>query len=73
MATLWNVSDGGSAVFMQRFYRHLEDGRLSIAKALQQTQLDFIIGATGDAVTPAAVHFRHPYYWAGYSIFGNWR
>lgn len=73
IATLWKVSDGGSAVFMQRFYQHLEEGKPSIAKALLQTQTDFITGAATGGEADAAARFKHPYYWAGYSVFGNWR
>jgi CHAT domain-containing protein/tetratricopeptide (TPR) repeat protein len=43
LASLWKVSDPSTALFMQRFYTHLANGKTK-AQAIQQVQKDFITG-----------------------------
>lgn len=70
LGTLWAVNDSSSSLFMERFYRYkFSTGALTVSKAraIQQAQLDFL---RPDAAKPA---WRHPFYWAGYTLLGNWR
>jgi len=86
VASLWNVSDKGTAILMQRFYAHLKDG-LPKDEALRAAQIDLIRGpASGSRAgwgprrgvkvlsrsdgTPASL--SAPYYWAGFELLGDW-
>lgn len=88
LATLWPVPDRSTALFMQRFYRHLADGA-GRAEALRLTQIDFL-RSTGDALDSAydrgaatlkeaaasgiaANSLTHPRAWAGFQLIGQWR
>jgi CHAT domain-containing protein len=58
VASLWNVSDASTAVLMKRFYTYLRQGKTK-DEALRAAQLDLILS--------------HPYHWAGFSLYGDWR
>jgi CHAT domain-containing protein len=62
LATLWQVSDEGTAVFMETFYRQLSLGSLTKAGAVRQAQLAMVENPD----------YRHPYYWAPFVLVGNW-
>ncbi|MBX3170313.1 MAG: CHAT domain-containing protein [Candidatus Eremiobacteraeota bacterium] len=62
LASLWNVSDDGTERLMSAFYPKLARG-LSLSKALQQAQLEVL----------AQRQFQHPFYWAAFSLYGDWR
>jgi CHAT domain-containing protein len=49
VATLWNVADDSTGLFMSRFYTLLQDDGVTKAEALRQAQLYFIEGQTGGA------------------------
>jgi CHAT domain-containing protein len=86
IASLWQVSDGGTQVLMNAFYAGLERG-MTKAEALQQAQIALITGdftaVGGDRGTiqilstrtglPQQVSDRldHPYYWAPFILIGN--
>jgi CHAT domain-containing protein len=57
LATLWQVNDRSTAVFMNRFYRGLH--KLDRAEALAQTQRQMI---------RSAGVWRHPHYWASFIL-----
>lgn len=63
IASLWSVDDTATAGLIASFYDHLSDPALSKAQALQAAQKE-IIEAGG--VT------QHPYYWAAFTLIGNW-
>jgi CHAT domain-containing protein/Flp pilus assembly protein TadD len=64
LASLWNVSDASTTALMKRFYSYLRQGRTK-DEALRAAQLDLIrYGKEGLA---------HPYHWAGFSLYGDWR
>jgi CHAT domain-containing protein/tetratricopeptide (TPR) repeat protein len=63
LASLWSVEDRATAVLMGRLYRGLLRDGLSPAAALRQAQLAM-------ARDPKR---RSPYYWAGFSLQGEWR
>jgi CHAT domain-containing protein len=58
VATHWNVDSAASRMLMQFFYKALVSGQ-SVPQSLAIAQ------ASVRAVEP------HPYYWAGFSAFGN--
>ena len=63
LVTLWNVNDRGLAELMRRFYRGLLIEGLAPAAALRAAQ---------DAIRREP-RWRSPYYWAGYTLQGEWR
>jgi CHAT domain-containing protein len=64
LATLWKVDDQASAELMKRFYQGmLGPARLTPSAALRAAQ-------TGMARVP---RWRDPYYWAGYTLQGDWQ
>jgi CHAT domain-containing protein len=67
LASLWSVNDQSTALFMETFYRHwLQDGTSSRpigkAEALRRAQAD--LRNNND--------YGHPYYWAPFTLLGNW-
>jgi len=84
LASLWAISDAGTAPLMLSFYENLPRAK-SKALALQQTQKAAIAGqlrlengtVTGLAQTvplglPQTLNLRHPYYWSPFVLVGNW-
>jgi CHAT domain-containing protein/Tfp pilus assembly protein PilF len=86
IASLWQVSDGGTQVLMNAFYAGLERG-MTKAEALRQAQIALITGdftaVGGDRGTINIISTRtglsqdvsdrldHPYYWAPFILIGN--
>ncbi|MBD2551466.1 CHAT domain-containing protein [Microcystis elabens FACHB-917] len=67
LASLWSVNDPSTALFMDAFYRHwLQDGTnsrpIGKAEALRLAQADL----------RNSNEYRHPYYWAAFTLLGNW-
>jgi CHAT domain-containing protein len=63
IATLWSVEDRATAVLMSEFYRKLLGSRLPPAEALRRAQL----------AVRAQPRWRHPFYWAGFALEGDWQ
>jgi len=63
LASLWSVEDRATAVLMSKLYRGMLREGLSPAAALRKAQLAM-------AADPKR---RSPYYWAGFSLQGEWR
>ena len=63
LVSLWNVNDRVTVELMQRFYRGMLVEGLSPAAALRAAQ-DAIRRREG---------WRAPYYWAGFTLHGEWR
>lgn len=64
LATLWSVYDQSTAELMQSFYRLKKDEpSITKAEALQRAQIKMI----------AVDGFKHPYFWSGFTLMGNWR
>lgn len=64
MASLWSVSDSSTGILMKKFYNNWVSG-MTKADALRQAQLAMLHGKDGG--------FSHPFYWAPFLIYGNWR
>ena len=63
IASLWLASDRATAALMGEFYRLLLQENASPAHALRRAQL----------WTAKQREWRHPYYWAGFTLQGDWR
>ena len=63
LVSLWNVNDRVTVELMRRFYRGMLAEGLSPAAALRAAQ---------DAIRRQA-RWRAPYYWAGFTLQGEWR
>ncbi|MGE5657442.1 MAG: CHAT domain-containing protein [Actinomycetota bacterium] len=68
LASLWNVSDRSTALFMGEFYRALKAGATK-AEALQKVQLAFLKNPDNKEEYKS---YTHPYYWAAFILAGNW-
>lgn len=63
IASLWKVDDAATAEFMKRFYQNLLVKKVKPATALYQTQIEM----------KQIPRFKSPYYWAGFTIQGDWK
>ncbi len=63
LATLWPVSDEATAFLMSQFYSALADSTITKAEALRQAQQALMVQPK----------FQHPFFWASYTLIGNWR
>jgi CHAT domain-containing protein/tetratricopeptide (TPR) repeat protein len=63
VASLWKVDDAATAEFMKRFYRNLLQKKLGASAALRAAQIEM----------KQIPRFRAPYFWAGFTIQGEWR
>ena len=63
VASLWNVSDAGTAELMRRFYQAMEKQGMRSAAALRAAQVQMW----------KQQRWRDPYYWAGFQIQGEWK
>ena len=64
LTSLWAVDDEATADWMLRYYQYLAKGH-SRSDALGYVQNDFRQHNN--------VSWRHPYYWAGWQLVGDWR
>ncbi|TNE87093.1 MAG: CHAT domain-containing protein [Deltaproteobacteria bacterium] len=62
VASLWRVDDDGTRALMTAFYDELGAGR-DVAASMRSAQLALL-------ADPATAH---PWYWAGFSVVGDWR
>jgi CHAT domain-containing protein len=58
VVSLWVVQDEATAVLMDRWYGHLQDGKERVA-ALRVAQLEI------------KERYPHPYYWAPFVLIGK--
>jgi CHAT domain-containing protein/Tfp pilus assembly protein PilF len=63
VASLWKVDDVATAELMKRFYHGMLKGRLRPAAALRAAQVSMM----------NTERWRSPYYWAGFTLQGEWR
>ncbi|OUC16236.1 MAG: hypothetical protein B0A82_02780 [Alkalinema sp. CACIAM 70d] len=64
LASLWTVNDRSTAQFMDHFYQTLQQSpHISRAEAVRQAQLALLKQDL----------YSHPYYWAAFTLVGNWQ
>lgn len=63
VASLWKVDDAATAEFMKRFYQSFLQKKLSPAAALRKTQNEM----------RDIPRYRSPYFWAGFTLQGDWK
>jgi len=63
LASLWEVDDESTSRLMEKFYARWRKQGLPKAKALRQAQLEL----------KSMPGLAHPYYWAAFEVFGDWR
>ncbi|MGE0363165.1 MAG: CHAT domain-containing protein [Vicinamibacterales bacterium] len=63
VASLWAVNDSATAELMTRFYRAMLQRSMRPAAALRAAQREM----------RATTAWRDPYYWAGFTLVGDWR
>ncbi|MCI0486467.1 MAG: CHAT domain-containing protein [Blastocatellia bacterium] len=63
VASLWNVEDRATAELMKRFYREMLSERMTPAAALRAAQVSMW----------KEKRWEKPYYWAGFTMQGEWR
>ncbi len=62
LLTQWSVADRASLELMKKFYTYLSQGN-NKDNAMQLAKIDYL-----ESADPLKTH---PYYWAGYIVFGN--
>jgi CHAT domain-containing protein len=62
LASLWKVNDQSTALFITQFYQSLTRAQTTRAEAVRQAQLALL----------KSPEFKHPYYWAAFTLIGNW-
>jgi CHAT domain-containing protein len=63
VVSLWSVSDVGTAELMTRFYKEILKDGLRPAQALQAAQISML----------KEKRFASPFYWAAFTLQGEWR
>ncbi|MBF2063213.1 MAG: CHAT domain-containing protein [Calothrix sp. C42_A2020_038] len=61
LASLWQISDESTVLFMNVFYKELLTGATK-AEAMRKAQLELLKNDD----------YQHPYYWASFILVGNW-
>jgi CHAT domain-containing protein len=63
IASLWEVPDESTSEFMGHFYRALLIDKLAPAAALWKAQ----------SMMARSSRYTEPYYWAGFTLYGDWK
>jgi CHAT domain-containing protein len=63
VVSLWNVSDQGTSELMPRFYRNMFERHMAPAAALRRAQIAML----------ASRQWQDPYYWAPFTLLGEWK
>jgi CHAT domain len=67
LATLWQVEDTSTRKIMSDFYENLSKLKMSKAEALRQAQLKMLLPKNASSLQ------KHPFYWASFTLVGDWR
>ena len=62
VASLWSVEDNATERLMIEFYKQLAQGK-TLAASLQSAELSLA----------AQPKYSHPFFWASFTLFGDWR
>ncbi len=63
LASLWQIDDEATALFIGKFYQQLATAKVNRAEALRQAQLSLMKNYP---------NYSRPGYWAPYVLVGNW-
>lgn len=63
VSSLWSAPDKATSDIMIAFYKHLKNGKTK-SKALQLAKQDYLNNTKDDTL-------KHPYYWAGFVLYGD--
>jgi CHAT domain-containing protein len=63
LVSLWSVADEGTSVLMTRFYKKMLQENLQPVAALRAAQLEMLQDP----------QWKSPYYWAAFTLQGEWR
>jgi len=67
VASLWEIYDPSTAVFMARFYENLKNNNKATALALTQREM-----LARDFEDNQNIKYSHPYHWASFVLVGDW-
>ncbi|WP_292709300.1 MULTISPECIES: CHAT domain-containing protein [unclassified Nostoc] len=62
IASLWQIDDESTAMFVSAFYRELKSGKITKAKAVHLAQLQLL----------QHPNYKAPSFWSAYVLIGNW-
>ena len=62
IASLWQIDDESTAMFVSAFYQKLNSSKITKAKAVQLAQLELVNHP----------NYRAPSFWSAYVLIGNW-
>ncbi|MEA5506248.1 CHAT domain-containing protein [Halotia wernerae UHCC 0503] len=62
LASLWQIDDESTALFVGHFYRELKGGNITKAEALRRAQLQLL----------KHPNYHAPSFWSAYVLIGNW-
>ncbi len=62
IASLWQIDDQSTAMFVSAFYRELKRGKISKAEAVHRAQLELL----------KHPNYKAPSFWSAYVLIGNW-
>jgi CHAT domain-containing protein len=62
LASLWQIDDESTALFVGTFYRELKNGNITKAEALRRAQLQLL----------KHPNYHAPSFWSAYVLIGNW-
>ncbi|MGA7872451.1 MAG: CHAT domain-containing protein [Candidatus Binatus sp.] len=71
VASLWEVSDESTSLFMESFYRGLKSG-LPKPDALRRARLETMRKQIKSAVTGEQQSLASPFFWAPFVLIGEW-
>lgn len=63
LASLWQIDDEATALFIGEFYRELATGKVNKSEALRRAQVSFL---------KKYPNYSRPSYWGAYVLIGNW-
>ncbi|MEA5626930.1 CHAT domain-containing protein [Nostoc sp. UHCC 0251] len=62
IASLWQIDDESTAMFVSAFYRELKSGKITKAEAIHRAQLELL----------KHPNYKAPSFWSAYVLIGNW-
>ncbi|MCC5616866.1 CHAT domain-containing protein [Nostoc sp. CHAB 5836] len=62
IASLWQIDDQSTAMFVSAFYRELKSGKITKAEAVHRAQLQLL----------KHPNYKAPSFWSAYVLIGNW-